>query len=120
VLSEDLSWVSRELGIELARYAKRKVASALGQRVDAAPIIVEGRSVDGAFVTITIENNLRGCMGYVGVRQPLLKAVGRAAMAAAFEDPRFPPLTSGELPLSVFEVTLLGPLRPLASRAPQD
>jgi AmmeMemoRadiSam system protein A len=120
VLSEDLSWVSRELGVELARYAKRKVASALGQRVDATPIIVEGRSVDGAFVTITIENNLRGCMGYVGVRQPLLKAVERAAMAAAFEDPRFPPLTSGELPLSVFEVTLLGPLRPLASRAPQE
>ncbi len=108
------------MGVELARYAKRRVASALGQRVDATPIFVEGRSVDGAFVTITIENNLRGCMGYVGVRQPLLKAVGRAAMAAAFEDPRFPPLTSGELPLSVFEVTLLGPLRPLASKAPQE
>lgn len=120
MLSEDLSWVSRELGVELARYAKRRVASALGQRIGTTSIMAEGRSVDGAFVTITIEDNLRGCMGYVGVRQPLLKAVERAAMAAAFEDPRFPPLTPDELPSSVFEVTLLGPLRPLASKAPQE
>ncbi len=108
------------MGVELARYAKRRVASALGQRIGTTSIMAEGRSVDGAFVTITIEDNLRGCMGYVGVRQPLLKAVERAAMAAAFEDPRFPPLTPDELPSSVFEVTLLGPLRPLASKAPQE
>ncbi|MEM0271347.1 MAG: AmmeMemoRadiSam system protein A [Thermoprotei archaeon] len=118
--AEDLFWVNRELGVALARYARVKVAHALGELVGSPPTIVERRSVDGAFVTITLGQQLRGCMGYVGLSQPLLKAVERAAMAAAFDDPRFPPLTQRDFRSSVFEVTILGRLRPLESREPQN
>lgn len=110
--AKELSWLTRELGCELARYARSKVAAALGEPpVGAAP--AENRVVDGAFVTITLGGSLRGCMGYVGVKMPVLIAVEHAALAAAFEDPRFPPLTREELGASRFEVTVLGPLREL-------
>jgi AmmeMemoRadiSam system protein A len=120
VLSDDLSWVSPELGVELARYAKMRVASTLGERVDTTQIAGVSRSVHGAFVTIMLGHELRGCMGYVGHPQPLLDAVGKAALAAAFEDPRFPPLTRRELGQCSFEVTLLGPLREIVVREPSE
>lgn len=110
--TQELEWLTPQLGSELARYARARVAAALGQPAKPPTISVE-RVVDGSFVTITLGGALRGCMGYVGVKMPLLKAVERSALAAAFEDPRFPPLTREELDHTVFEVTILGPLREL-------
>lgn len=115
VHAQELSWLTPELGSELARYAHAKVASTLGERVQPVKPPPVDRVVDGSFVTITLEGSLRGCMGYVGVKMPLIKVVERAALAAAFEDPRFPPLTRDEVSRCVFEVTVLGPLRELSS-----
>jgi len=117
VPQDDLSWLTPEVGAELARIARLKVASALGERYPHQPkTIGQERMVDGSFVTITEDGRLRGCMGYVGVKLPSIKAVERAPLAAAFEDPRFPPLTRQELSSCVFEVTVLGPLRELSSQ----
>ncbi len=61
----------------------------------------------GAFVTIYKNGQLRGCIGFPQPVYPLKEAVIEAAKAAAFEDPRFPPLREEELPWVNIEVTVL-------------
>lgn len=65
------------------------------------------------FVTITRDGQLRGCIGSVRPRRPLVEDVEHNARAAAFEDPRFAPLRSEELDHVRFEVSVLGPLEPV-------
>ena len=64
----------------------------------------------GAFVTLKIDEVLRGCIGHVVGVAPLWRAVRDNAVAAAFEDPRFPPLTLDELPHVRIEISVLTPL----------
>ena len=70
------------------------------------------RSGQGAFVTLRIDGELRGCIGHVDTSRPLLETVRRVAVAAAVEDPRFPPVKGDELGDLVFEVSVLGPSIP--------
>lgn len=63
----------------------------------------------GVFVTLRKQMELRGCIGFVEPRMPLARAVAEAARKAAFEDPRFPPLTSAELNLITIEISVLTP-----------
>ena len=67
----------------------------------------------GAFVTLTEEGNLRGCIGRIEPQEPLFQTVAEMARAAAFQDSRFPPLTLSELPKTVIEVSILSPLERL-------
>lgn len=67
-----------------------------------------------AFVTITREGELRGCIGYIEAIKPLAEAVAHCAASAAIADPRFPPVTPEELPHLRVEVSVLSPLRPIA------
>jgi len=69
----------------------------------------------GVFVTIETypEKNLRGCIGYPDAVLPLWDAVQQAAVAAAFEDPRFPKLDPEELEKIVFEVSVLSKPEPI-------
>ncbi len=64
----------------------------------------------GAFVTITLNNELRGCIGQIRAVQPLYKTISEMAVAAAFEDPRFPPLTPVEFLDLKIEISVLSPL----------
>ena len=64
----------------------------------------------GAFVTLKIDGVLRGCIGHVIGVAPLWQAVRDNALAAAFDDPRFPPLASDELPQVGIEISALTPL----------
>lgn len=64
----------------------------------------------GVFVTLREQKELRGCIGFVEPRMALAKAVAEAAKKAAFEDPRFPPLSSRELPSIDIEISVLSPL----------
>jgi len=70
-----------------------------------------------AFVTLTAGDNLRGCMGTLGAEMPVGEAVVRAAGMAATRDPRFRPVSTGELAGLRIEVSVLGPARPLADPA---
>lgn len=49
-----------------------------------------------SFVTLEIKNQLRGCIGHLEPVQPLLQDVYQNAYQAAFQDPRFPPLSRQE------------------------
>ncbi len=66
-----------------------------------------------AFVTLTKAGRLRGCIGYTEAVAPLFKVVQECAVAAATEDPRFPPVSPGELPSLRIEISVLTPLFPL-------
>ena len=65
----------------------------------------------GAFVTLKIHDHLRGCIGYIEARKPLYKTVGEMALAAAFDDPRFPPLKPDEFKNVAIEISILSPLK---------
>lgn len=64
--------------------------------------------IAATFVTITKDGKLRGCMGTTVARRPLIDDVQSQARAAAFRDPRFPPVDKEELPALSFEVSVLG------------
>ena len=65
----------------------------------------------GAFVTLHIRGELRGCVGYIEARFPLHRTVQEVAVKAAFEDPRFPTLTAREFADVEIEISVLSPLR---------
>jgi len=67
----------------------------------------------GAFVTIHREGVLRGCIGSFETDEPVAAVVARCAVAAAWEDPRFPPVTLAEAGLIDLEISVLGPLEPI-------
>lgn len=67
----------------------------------------------GAFVTLHVDGDLRGCIGNLLPATPLAATVADMAVAAASDDPRFPPLSTEELPRLRVSVSVLGPRRPL-------
>ena len=68
------------------------------------------REKRGAFVTLHKFDKLRGCIGYIVGIAPLLETIRRMAIAAAFEDPRFPPLDSEEFEHLNIEISVLTPI----------
>ncbi len=97
---------------ELLQIARSSIESMLQGRPTLQPAM-SGRGFNepkGVFVTLRIEGELRGCIGYVEPRLPLARAVQEVAEKAAFEDPRFSPLTSDELPEIDIEISILSPL----------
>jgi AmmeMemoRadiSam system protein B/AmmeMemoRadiSam system protein A len=65
----------------------------------------------GAFVTLKINGELRGCIGRFISSAPLYEVVQSSALSSAFEDPRFPPLTKEDFKNTDIEITVLGPLK---------
>lgn len=71
----------------------------------------------GAFVTLHIDGNLRGCIGYIEGFLPLTETIRQLAVSAAFRDPRFNPLTADEYHRIDVEISILSPIEPLGSYA---
>jgi MEMO1 family protein len=65
----------------------------------------------GAFVTLKIKGELRGCIGRFISATPLYEVLRSTALSSAFEDPRFSPLTKEEFKKTEIEITILGPLK---------
>lgn len=63
----------------------------------------------GVFVTINDPSGLRGCIGYPLPDKKLFNALTDAAISAATEDPRFPPVKLSEIDKITFEVSVLTP-----------
>ena len=70
----------------------------------------------GAFTTLYLHGELRGCVGYATPIAPLYRTVADTAQAAAFDDPRFPPLRADEVPELEVSLSILSPLRPIDPR----
>ena len=69
----------------------------------------------GAFVSLHKHGRLRGCIGHFGEDVPLHEIVAEMARAAAFEDPRFMPVTADELSDIDIEISVLTPMRRIQS-----
>jgi AmmeMemoRadiSam system protein B/AmmeMemoRadiSam system protein A len=109
--------LSREEKVELLRIARRSIeARILGK--PAPEFSTESELLKremGAFVTITESGKLRGCIGHIRGLEPLYTTISKMAVAAATEDPRFPPLSSQELDKIAIEISVLTPLEKIGS-----
>lgn len=72
------------------------------------------------FVTLQINQNLRGCIGTLEARQPLVLDVAHNAHAAAFSDPRFPPVSQREFKDLDIHISILSPAEPLQFNSEAD
>jgi uncharacterized protein len=68
------------------------------------------RQPGGAFVTLHRRGRLRGCVGQLPSKDPLVEVVAHCAKAAALEDPRFTPVPAAELAEIEIELSILSPL----------
>ncbi len=69
------------------------------------------------FVTLHLHGALRGCIGTLESKEPLVDAVITAAYNAALDDPRFSPVTAEELPLLAIDISVLSPAQPMTARS---
>ncbi len=104
----------------LLRIARETIDSRLHGRSlpDAEPDGERLAARRGMFVSLHKHGNLRGCIGTFIPEAGLCSTVQETALAAAFDDPRFPPLDADELPQVDIEISVLSPLREV--RSPLD
>ena len=95
----------------LLRLARRSIEAGVGDQpppdftgLDLTPPLL---APGAAFVTLTIDGALRGCIGALEPYQSLVEDVREHAAAAALDDYRFPPLTAAELPRIHIEISRL-------------
>ncbi len=72
----------------------------------------------GVFVSLKMDGELRGCIGYMEALMPLGRAIVRCGIQSATQDPRFPPLALTELELVKVEISVLTPLEKIDN--PED
>lgn len=96
-----------ELGRALLAIARGSIGAKLGLGVANAPRHSALAQPAATFVTLKQEDELRGCIGSLEARRPLGVDVRENALAAAFRDPRFPPLAAAEFEATSIEVSLL-------------
>ena len=65
------------------------------------------------FVTLSLQGELRGCIGHLEAQMPLAADVAENAFSAAFRDPRFPPLSERELKKLEIHISILTPSEPM-------
>ena len=100
---------------ELLLLARGAIAHALaiGSEPDPPRLLDPARRA-GAFVSVHLHGDLRGCIGHLGTARPLAEVVRECAVAAATGDPRFPPLRPDELADARLEISVLGPIEPVS------
>ena len=84
---------------------------------DLSPKFLEKR---GTFVTLTTAGSLRGCIGHIIPKESLIEGIRINAINAAFQDPRFPPLSKGEWKRVKIEISILTEPRPLSYADAED
>jgi AmmeMemoRadiSam system protein A len=94
--------------ILLLRLAHDAILSSLeGREISLHPPTPHLAEPRGAFTTLYLRGELRGCVGYVFAVSPVYRAVSDTARAAAFEDTRFPPVTLVEASSLEIELSIL-------------
>ncbi|MDO8932155.1 MAG: AmmeMemoRadiSam system protein A [Rhodocyclaceae bacterium] len=108
------------LGSALLARARNAIAAEFGEAALPEPTHPLLGEPGATFVTLTQDGNLRGCIGSLEAWRPLDADVRANACAAAFRDPRFPPLAHDELPRTRVEVSLLQPAQPIVFAGEED
>ena len=103
----------------LIRLARRSIGRGLASGDAGVPELAgcppEALAYRACFVTLTTAaDGLRGCRGTLEARRPLAAEVWHNAWASAFDDPRFAPVSAGQFDQLQLEISVLGPLEPVA------
>jgi AmmeMemoRadiSam system protein A len=100
----------------LLRLAHQSIASAFERReISLDPPTPHLAARRGAFSSLYLRGELRGCVGYVLPNCSLYRAVAETARAAAFDDNRFAPVTAEEVPHLEIELSVLSRPQPIAA-----
>ncbi|MBI5473127.1 MAG: AmmeMemoRadiSam system protein A [Ignavibacteriae bacterium] len=112
-----LAMLSQDEKRELLHIARGAIACELQRRVYQPPTTGTSglHEVRGVFVTLRVDRELRGCIGYIESKKPLFHVVAEVAVKAAFDDPRFPPMTTEEFENATIEISILSPLERISS-----
>ena len=118
VVPSRFAMLSRSVQTRLLAVADAEIARGLaGGHADQAITLElepeELRGTAASFVTLHKAGALRGCIGSIIARRPLLLDVAANAFAAAFLDPRFPALSMIERPAITLSISVLTPLTPI-------
>jgi AmmeMemoRadiSam system protein B/AmmeMemoRadiSam system protein A len=101
---------------ELLKIARKSIESYLSSgNTPEFTVSQKLREPGAAFVTLTKSGDLRGCIGSTSAVKPLFQTVSECAIQAAIADPRFPAVTSDELPAIDLEISVLTPLQKVNS-----
>lgn len=109
-----LSDQHRVRALRLARQALQSRAArgkAPAIHLPSFPAVMQGQSA--TFVTLTLEDRLRGCIGSLKAHRPMASDIMENAIKAGFEDPRFAPVTADELKNCQIEIALLSRPAPM-------
>ena len=115
--------ISDEAGQYLVNIAKKTILHYLetGEKLELPDDYPEELDEKlGVFVTLNENNDLRGCIGYAEPIEPAIVATIEVAIAAAFNDPRFPALSEDEFESLDFEVTVLTKPEMIYVTQPED
>jgi AmmeMemoRadiSam system protein A len=116
-----LNQAEQEILLTIARQAlERAVKAEPLPEIDLADLPQSLQEPGASFVTLTINDRLRGCIGALDAYQPLAMDVQEHAVAAALQDFRFPRVQPAELPHIQIEVSALTPRAPLQYADPDD
>ena len=107
-----------DLLLSIARHAlEAEVAGKTPKRIDLAELPEDFSEHRACFVTLRIDEALRGCIGSVEATRPLAFEVAEQARAAGTRDSRFPPLSLDELSNTRIEISVLSLPEPLSLRS---
>jgi uncharacterized protein len=112
--------LSEAQGLELLRVARDSIVRHVNSQAPLTYTHDDTPGASGVFVTIKRAGELRGCLGVLEMRSTLAEEVARCARDSATQDPRFAPMTPGELQNMSLDISILGPLEeidPLDERA---
>lgn len=112
--------VTADRGKILLPIARSAISSALGRVFRAEEDAPWLREKGACFVTLTQNQELRGCIGTLQAHRPLLADVKANAQAAALRDPRFTPLAAEELEITSIEISLLSAMQALDFTSEQE
>lgn len=120
VLSSDVDALPPDAGRVLLPLARAAIAGELGMAQSARDDVPWLKQQGASFITVTQGGRLRGCIGTLRPHRPLGEDVRGNAVAAAFRDPRFKPLTAEEFGAINLEISVLSALEALAFSGEQD
>jgi len=114
MMDDKLTLEEKQTLLKLARQSlEAGVRGAALPNTDPATLTPALRAAGAAFVTLTVQGELRGCIGALEPYQPLAEDVREHAVAAALEDYRFPQVQESELANIKIEVSRLTIPKPL-------
>jgi AmmeMemoRadiSam system protein B/AmmeMemoRadiSam system protein A len=106
------SGLSKQDKIYLLKLARKTIADRLGVPIAELPDYTSPvmKELRGGFVTLKKNNRLRGCIGYIEAVKPLEETIEEMAIAAAFNDYRFPHVEKVEFDALEIEISVLSPI----------